>query len=226
MTEERHAWEAGAHDWVDLARNHADGPRLAHDEAIRALLPAPAGPAFDVGCGEGRWTRELRELGHDAVGFDRSEKLLAEARAADQDGRYELAEADALPVGDGAAQLLLCVNVLMHVVDLDAVVREFARVLAPGGTVVLGLTHPVMEAGTFDEEANELRVSGYFAREEHAIPLGHGHVFHQHRTIEEYVRPFFGAGFVLDELREIPGRTGTVPRFLDLRFCSVEVTRP
>jgi ubiquinone/menaquinone biosynthesis C-methylase UbiE len=217
---ERHAWEAGAHDWVELARNHADGPRLAHDEAIRALLPPPAGPAIDVGCGEGRWTRELRERGYDVVGIDRSEKLLEAARAADPSGRYELAEADSLPVGDGDAHLVLCVNVLMHVVDLDAVVREFVRALAPGGVAVLGLTHPVMEAGTFDEEANELRVRDYFAAEEHAVPLGHGHVFHQHRTIEQYVRPFVGAGFVLDGLCEIPGRTGSVPRFLDLRFVA------
>lgn len=215
---EEHAWEAGARDWVELARNNADGPRLAHDESIRALLPPPGGPALDVGCGEGRWTRELRERGYDVVGVDRSEKLLEEARAADPSSRYELAEADSLPAGDGGAALLLCVNVLMHVVDLDAVVREFARVLAPGGIVVLGLTHPVMEAGTFDEEANELRVRDYFAAEEHAIPLGHGHVFHQHRTLEGYVRPFLAAGFALDDLREIPGRTGSVPRFLDLRF--------
>jgi SAM-dependent methyltransferase len=218
LTEERHAWEAGAHDWVELARNHDDGPRLAHDESIRALLPPPAGTAYDVGCGEGRWTRELRERGYDAVGVDRSEKLLDAARAADPDGRYEIADADSLPAGDGSAGLVLCVNVLMHVVDLDAVVQEFARVLAPGGVAVLGLTHPVAEAGTFDEEANELRLRDYFAAEEHAIPLGHGHVFHQHRTIEQYVSPFVGLGFVLDGLHEIPGRTGAVPRFLDLRF--------
>jgi ubiquinone/menaquinone biosynthesis C-methylase UbiE len=218
VTEERHAWEAGAHDWVELARNNPDGPRLAHDESIRSLLPPPRGLTLDVGCGEGRWTRELRERGYEAVGLDRSEKLLEEARAADPDGRYELAEAGSLPVEAGGAQLVLCVNVLMHVVDLDAVVREFARALARGGAAVLGLTHPVMEAGTFDEEANELRLHDYFAAEEHAIPLGHGHVFHQHRTIEQYVRPFLGAGFVLDGLCEIPGRTGTVPRFLDLRF--------
>ena len=215
---EEHAWEAGAHHWVDLARAHSDGSKLAHDEAIRALLPPPAGPTFDVGCGEGRWTRELRERGYEVVGVDRSQKLLDAARAADPDGRYELAPADALPAADDGVQLVLCVNVLMHVVDLDAVVAELARVLAPGGVVVLGLTHPVAEAGRFDEEANELRLRDYFAVEEHAIPLGEGHVFHQHRTLEGYVRPFLGAGFVLDDLREIPGHTGSVPRFLDLRF--------
>jgi SAM-dependent methyltransferase len=218
VTEERHAWDAGAHEWVELARNSADAPRLAHDEAIRALLPPPRGLTLDVGCGEGRWTRELREGGYDAVGFDRSESLLEAARAADPDGRYEEAVAESLPVGDGEAQLVLCVNVLPHVVDLDAVVSELARVIAPGGVLVLGLIHPVAEAGTFDEDADELRVRNYFATEEHAIPLGEGHVFHQHRTLEGYLRAFLGAGFALDDVREIPGRTGSTPRFLDLRF--------
>lgn len=218
MTEERHAWEAGAHEWVDLARNNPDGPRLAHDEAVRELLPPPAGPTFDVGCGEGRWTRELRGRGYDVVGLDRSEKLLEAARAADPDGRYDVAVAESLPVADAAAELLLCVNVLPHVVDLGAAVAEFARVLSPGGVVVAGLIHPVAEAGTFDDESGELRVRGYFATEEHAIPLGESHVFHQHRTIEGYLRAFLGAGFALDDVREIPGAGGSAPRFLDLRF--------
>lgn len=218
MTEERHAWDAGAHAWVDLARNRADGPRLAHDEAIRELLPPPGGPALDVGCGEGRWTRELRERGYDVTGFDRSEQLLAAAREADPEGRYEVGVVESLPVADGEARLVLCVNVLPHVVDLGAAVAEFARVLAPGGVLVLGLIHPVAEAGTFDEDADELRVRNYFATEEHAVPLGEGHVFHQHRTIEGYLRAFLGAGFALVDVREIPGRTGSTPRFLDLRL--------
>jgi hypothetical protein len=78
--------------------------------------------------------------------------------------------------------------------------------------------HPVAEAGMWDEERGELRLSGYFQAEEHAIPLGEHHVFHQHRTIEQYVRAFLAFGFALDDLREIPGRTGAIPRYLDLRL--------
>ena len=197
MTEERHAWESGAHEWVDLARNRADGPRLAHDEAIRELLPAPAGPTFDVGCGEGRWTRELRGRGYDVTGFDRSETL---------------------PFPDAAFDLVTCRLAFHHFTRPVQAIAEFARVLAPGGVLVAGLIHPVAEAGIFDEDADELRVRNYFVTEEHAVPLGEGHVFHQHRTIEGYLRAFLGAGFGLDDLREIPGRTGSTPRFLDLRL--------
>jgi hypothetical protein len=78
--------------------------------------------------------------------------------------------------------------------------------------------HPVAEAGTFDEERDALVVSRYFEAEPHRLPLGHGHVEHQHRTIAHYVRACLAAGFVLDDLREVPGRTGSTPQYLDLRL--------
>ena len=213
---EREAWELGVGEWIELVRS-SDHPH-EHDTVIRELLPPPAGLGLDVGCGEGRWTRELASLGHDVVGVDRSNTLVAAARDADRDGRYEVAAADDLPFAGGEAALVLCVNVLMHVVDLEQALREFARVLQPGGVLVVGLAHPVMEAGTFDEESGELRIKSYFALEEHVLPLGEHHVAHQHRTIEGYVRALLASGFVLDDLREVPGRTGGTPKYLDLRL--------
>ena len=215
--DEAGAWEAGAEKWLELVR---DPPHRheEHDSVIRALLPEPGGVALDVACGEGRFTRELAARGFDAVGVDRSEKLIAAAREADPDGRYVVAEATSLPFEDASARLVLCVNALMHVVELDTALREFARVLSPGGVLVAALVHPVAEAGEFDEERDALVVSRYFDAVPHRVPLGHHHVEHQHRTIEHYVRACLAAGFVLDDLREVPGRTGSTPRYLDLRF--------
>jgi hypothetical protein len=48
------------------------------------------------------------------------------------------------------------------------------------------------------------------------VPLGGGHVVHQHRTIEQYVRAILTAGFAITDLREVPGRTGSTPRYLDI----------
>lgn len=218
------AWEAGAEAWLELVRDQSHAHGAAHDAVIRELLP-PACVAVDVGCGEGRFTRALGALGFEATGVDRSEKLLAAARDADPDGRYEVAEAHALPVADASAGLVLCVNVLMHVVELDETLREFARVLAAGGVLVAGLVHPVAEAGEFDEERDALIVSHYFDAVPHAIPLGHHHVEHQHRTIEHYVRACLAAGFALDDLREVPGRTGSTPKYLDLRLTRAPLAR-
>jgi len=215
---EEGAWEAGAEEWVALVRGSSHGHGAEHDAVIRELLPPPGGVALDVACGEGRFTRALSALGFEATGVDRSEKLVAAAQDADPEGRYLVATADALPFEDGSARLVLCVNALMHVVELDAALREFARVLEPGGVLVAGLVHPVAEAGTFDEERDALVVSRYFEAEPHRLPLGHGHVEHQHRTIAHYVRACLAAGFVLDDLREVPGRTGSTPQYLDLRL--------
>jgi ubiquinone/menaquinone biosynthesis C-methylase UbiE len=145
---EEHAWEAGAAEWVERVRAGVDGHGHAQDDAVRSLLPSPKGLAVDVGCGEGRWTRALRAAGHETVGVDRSETLIDEARKADPEGAYEVATIDALPFADGAAALVLCVNVLPHVLDLERAATELVRVCAADGVLVLGLAHPVAEAGT------------------------------------------------------------------------------
>jgi 2-polyprenyl-3-methyl-5-hydroxy-6-metoxy-1,4-benzoquinol methylase len=216
MHDESAAWNAEAHEWVDRIREGMGGRVHAHDASLYGLLPPPSGLTLDVGCGEGRISRELRARGYDVHGFDASETLVGEARSADPDGRYDVARIDALPVDDGAAWLVVCVNVLPHIHDLESAARELARVLGPGGSLLIGTIHPVAQAGTFDEEAGELRLRGYFTHDAHAVPLGDHHVFHQHRTIEDYVRTLLAVGLTLTDLREVAGPSGEVPLYLDL----------
>jgi 2-polyprenyl-3-methyl-5-hydroxy-6-metoxy-1,4-benzoquinol methylase len=214
--DETKAWNEGSHEWVERIREGMGGRVHAHDASLYELLPPARGLTLDVGCGEGRLSRELRSRGYDVTGYDGSETLVAEARAADPGGRYEVARIESLPVDDGAAQLVVCVNVLPHVHDLDGAARELVRVLAPGGHLLIGTIHPVAQAGTYDEERRELRVRGYFTHEAHAVPLGEHQVFHQHRTIEDYLRTFLAAGVRLTDLREVPGHDDQVPLYLDL----------
>jgi 2-polyprenyl-3-methyl-5-hydroxy-6-metoxy-1,4-benzoquinol methylase len=213
---ERDAWNAAAHEWVGRIREGMGGRVHVHDASLYDLLPPPAGLALDVGCGEGRLVRELADRGYDVVGLDASEALIEEARSADPDGRYEVAAIDALPVEDGAAQFVICVNVLPHVHDLESAAVELARVLAPGGALLIGTIHPLAHAGTYDEETGELRISDYYDREREVVPLGEHTVHHERRTIEDYLRTLLGAGFVLTALREVPGETGKLPLYLDL----------
>jgi len=213
---ETDAWNAAAHEWAHRIREGMGGRVHLHDASIDELLPPPRGLTLDVGCGEGRLTRELAGRGYDVVGIDASTALVDEARAADPDGRYEVASIDALPFADGAAQLAVCVNVLPHVHDLDAAAAELARVLAPGGAFVIGTIHPVAHAGTHDEETGELRITDYWDREREAVALGEHTVHHERRTIEDYLTALLGAGFALGALREVPGPSGKLPLYLDL----------
>jgi SAM-dependent methyltransferase len=213
---ETDAWNAAAHDWAHRVREGMGGRVHLHDASIYELLPPANGLTLDVGCGEGRLTRELSQRGYDVVGIDASAALVDEARAVDPSGRYEVASVDALPFADGAVDLAVCVNVLPHIHDLGAAAVGLARVLAPRATLVIGTIHPVAHAGSYDEESGELRITDYWNREREAVPLGEHTVHHARRTIEDYLSTFLAAGFALAELREVPGPSGKLPLYLDL----------
>jgi 2-polyprenyl-6-hydroxyphenyl methylase / 3-demethylubiquinone-9 3-methyltransferase len=93
--------------------------------------------AVDVGCGGGLLAEEMTRLGATVIGIDPSLSSLATARAhADAAGLtidYRPGTGESLPLDDNSADIVYCVDVLEHVQDLDAVIRETARVLKPGG---------------------------------------------------------------------------------------------
>lgn len=108
----------------------------------RALLPwiarLHARRAIDVGCGTGRWTDRLS-----AIGVDASAAMLAVAAVKPGlRGRLALADATALPIASASADLALCSLTLGHIRDQAAAMREFSRILAPGGALLITDFHP------------------------------------------------------------------------------------
>lgn len=98
--------------------------------------------AIDVGCGTGRWTAHLH-----AIGIDASPQMLSVAAGKPGLlGRLAVADAAALPIGNGAVDLVLCALTLGHISDPVTAMREFCRVLAPGGTLLLTDFHPAAAA--------------------------------------------------------------------------------
>ena len=110
-------------------------------EALEALELETGDQLLDVGCGTGAAVRAAAELVERAVGLDLSPNMLAEARerAIGLPGA-EFVEGDSenLPFADGEFTAVLCTTSLHHYPRPDAAVREFARVLAPGGRLVIG----------------------------------------------------------------------------------------
>ena len=119
------------------------------DEAIAelaALLPedrAPCGALLDAGCGEGAaFAATLRTFApRRMVAVDiHPEAVDAAARhAAELGGRIEVRRADAerLPFESGAFDLVLCHQLLHHTTEPAAVLAELARVVAPGGWLLV-----------------------------------------------------------------------------------------
>lgn len=97
---------------------------------------------LEVGSGGGLICEQLAGRGVIMVGIDPSEGALATAREhAQQSGLgqsiyYQQGFAEALPFADGCFSVIVCLDVLEHVRDLPATIREIARVLAPGGVFV------------------------------------------------------------------------------------------
>jgi demethylmenaquinone methyltransferase/2-methoxy-6-polyprenyl-1,4-benzoquinol methylase len=116
--------------------------------AVRELRLPGGTLVGDLGCGTGDLCRELSRYGYRAVGFDFSLGMLAEATTS---APFAAADVLRLPLRDGALDGAVSGFVLRNVVDLSALLAETARVVRPGGRVVLleaaQPEHPVMRAG-------------------------------------------------------------------------------
>ncbi|MFE4453532.1 class I SAM-dependent methyltransferase [Streptomyces sp. NPDC056796] len=95
--------------------------------------------AADVGCGPGHLTAMLDGLGLDASGLDLSPAMIGHARRAHPALRFDEARMESLPFGDGALGGLLAHYSMIHTPpeELPALLAEQARVLAPGGLILV-----------------------------------------------------------------------------------------
>jgi SAM-dependent methyltransferase len=114
-------------------------------EVLRAHLPCRR--LLDAGCGDGRYFGVVAERppSERLVGCDIAERILETARATAARVGLEpelvRANVESLPFEDGTFDVVLSTQVLEHVLDPSAAVRELARVLEPEGTLLLSADH-------------------------------------------------------------------------------------
>lgn len=98
------------------------------------------GPVLDAGCGPGHWTAFLQQLGVDAQGIDLTPEFIELARSRFPEARFRFGALESLPVADAALGGLLSWYSVIHTPpeDVPGILREFARVLRPGGSLLLG----------------------------------------------------------------------------------------
>ncbi len=125
------------HFRAELAKKPLDRALLAgFAELVQA---AGSGPVADVGCGPGRVTAHLHDLGLTVVGVDLSPQMVAVARRAHPGLRFDVGSMLALDLPDGALGGIVASYSIIHIplVRLPEVFVEFHRVLAPGGHALL-----------------------------------------------------------------------------------------
>jgi SAM-dependent methyltransferase len=140
--------ERVARDYDRIASSYARGlgGELMGKPLDRALLrylveqADGLGPVGDLGCGPGHVTRYLADLGADAVGVDLSPEMIRLASAAHPDPRFVVGDLRCLPLPDASLGAAIAFYSLIHFdgdEDLRVACGEIARVIAPGGTVIV-----------------------------------------------------------------------------------------
>jgi SAM-dependent methyltransferase len=131
----------------ELAARPLDRALLAgFAELVRAAGPAPIA---DIGCGPGSVTAHLNDMGPTAFGIDLSPRMVAQARQAYPDLRFDVGSMLALDLPDCCLGGIVAWYSIIHIPDeqLPQAFGEFFRVLAPGGYLMLGFQ---TGSGVFD----------------------------------------------------------------------------
>jgi predicted TPR repeat methyltransferase len=149
-------WAATYND--DLATWNYQAPKRAADQ-LRATVALTA-TILDVGCGTGLTGIALRAAGFSGPidGVDLSPASLEQAA---KRGLYrDLTPVDLqklpLAIADNTYDALICIGVLTYVPDSDAVLNEFARMVRPGGQIVVTQRDDLFDERSFAETVKAL----------------------------------------------------------------------
>jgi SAM-dependent methyltransferase len=152
--------DLGQNSWLTIGELERFVFRLELRSTARVL---------DVGCGPGGPILRVARLTEcQVVGVELYGEAVAEgtrrAREAGLEGRAMFLQADASetpPFEDTSFDAILCIDTINHLFDRPRVVRDWARLLRPGGRLLF--TDPIVITGTLDSEEIAVRTSiGYF----------------------------------------------------------------
>ena len=127
------------YDWVDVADNFRGLEAFFHRNRARVVrrlvskFATPGQPILDAGCGTGL---NLRHLPPGSTGIDINPRNLELIRARLPQHRVVEGDIEAMPFTDGSFGTVLCTEVIEHVPDPASALREFRRVLEPGGVLI------------------------------------------------------------------------------------------
>ena len=137
------AVDAGYAEWASAYDDPGNDTIELEQPIVRRLLDRlPPGPVLDAACGTGRHAAYLQERGREVIGVDASEAMLSRAREKLPDADLRRGDLTALPLADGAVSGAVCALALSHLPELGDAVAELARVLAPGGRLIVSNPHP------------------------------------------------------------------------------------
>lgn len=138
-------WASVAEQWIDWVRADGHDAFWAYQSSFENFVRRGDGEAIEIGAGEGRISRLLIRLGHKVTAVEPVAAFLEAARDSQSAHSYVAASATKVPLADQSFDLVVLYNALMDVDDLQGALDEAARLLRPGGRMVIGLVHPLFD---------------------------------------------------------------------------------
>jgi SAM-dependent methyltransferase len=209
MNQDHEHWSRIAPEWMAWARTPNHDAFWAYRASLLAFIGRGEGEALDVGCGEGRVSRVLKDCGYRVTATDPVEAFISAAEQAGSADEYKVATAADLPFADDIFDLAIAYNVLMDIEDVPGALSEIGRVLRPAGTLVISIVHPFADRGRFvgsEPDAPFVIHDSYFGRERfEGVEERDGLQMHfagWSQPLENYMLALEGAGFAVSALRE------------------------
>lgn len=201
-------WERSAVDYLLHVSGETSGDgRMIRDEILHPrmldhLQPIQGSRILDAGCGDGILSRRLKQEGAEVFGGDFIELFVKKALQSEPPIPSTVLDFNALPYPNDHFDAIASNLVFMWSPEIEQPIREFNRVLKPGGKAVLSITHPFVNLGEFDlEDAEQPRLilssplqNGVWLK---MINLTNGPYYYYQRPPQEYVNTFTDAGFHL-----------------------------
>jgi SAM-dependent methyltransferase len=201
-------WETSAEAWIANIDRGDPSRELLLDRVMLDLCGDVRGyRVLDDGCGEGRFSRMLAGRGADVVALDYTAALAREAHERGGVGQRTVrATAERLPFAPDTFDLVVSYLVLVDVPDFRAAISEAARVLRPGGRLVVANTSFMsVSAGWIrDADGNRLHYPMDHYLEERLIELKWAgiEILNYHRPLSAYMAALLGAGLLLRDFIE------------------------
>lgn len=200
-------WDESAAAWIADQGERGDFGRafVLDTPMLERVRAGQFTRALDVGCGEGRFCRMMQQLGIATIGIDPTEALINEAQRRDPNGDYRLGQAESLEFADSSFDLVVAYLTLIDIDDLPTAIAEMARVLAPGGRLLIANLNSLNTAsaapnGGWSHEPDGKRrfyIDDYMEESAKWVEWRGIRVKNWHRPLTRYMQLLLGQGLEL-----------------------------
>ncbi|TQV78343.1 class I SAM-dependent methyltransferase [Denitrobaculum tricleocarpae] len=214
------SWSKNAENWTRAVREGLIPSRGAgtDDAIVEAICCRKPQSFLDVGCGEGWLVRRIvKRTGCHALGIDGSAQLIADARQADPDGRYQVVDYRELVerrAGFDESFDVIAFNYALFDEEASRLLEAIRPYLSAGGRIVIQTLHPwaLSREGHYLDAWRREDFSAFKNQDWTSMPW-------YFRTLASWHDVIRNAGLMMAELREPAAKPGGLPLSL-LLICA------